>query len=187
MQSRQTPEKTKRPLPRLWLMTDERIGGEDALLRAVERLPRGSGIVFRHYSLARAQRRDLFDKVRRAARRKNLRLLLSGPESLARAWKADGFHKGNARSSRLLCSAPVHDLREIRKAERSGADVLFLSPIFPTRSHPGAKALGRAGFASLARQARRPVIALGGMTPKHIGFLPQLGAYGWAAIDGLVA
>ena len=38
MQCRQT-------LPRLWLMTDERVG--DALIPAVERLPRGAGTVFR--------------------------------------------------------------------------------------------------------------------------------------------
>lgn len=187
MSCRQTRVKTKHPLPRLWLMTDERIGEEAALLQTVARLPRGSGIVFRHYSLPAAQRQDLFDRVRRIARRRRIVLLLAGPEQLAKAWKADGFHRRQThRRSTSLCSAPVHNLREIRQAERAGADMLFLSPIFPTRSHPGARTLGQAGFAGLARQARRPVIALGGMTAKRACILLRSGAYGWAAIDGIV-
>src|SRR5439155_26981070 len=39
----------RHPLPRLWLMTDERQG--DGLWAALERMPRGAGVVFRHYSL----------------------------------------------------------------------------------------------------------------------------------------
>src|SRR5690348_8595128 len=56
----------RQPLPRLWLMTDERQG--DALWEALERLPRGAGIVFRHYGLSAGERRRLFEQVRKAAR-----------------------------------------------------------------------------------------------------------------------
>jgi thiamine-phosphate pyrophosphorylase len=63
--------------------------------------------------------------------------------------------------------------------------MVFLSPLFPTRSHPGAGALGRIGFAALARQAKAPVIALGGVRAKHRHMLRGIGAAGWAAIDGL--
>jgi hypothetical protein len=41
-------------------------------------------------------------------------------------------------------------------------------------------------FAALARLARCPVIALGGMNPARFRRLRPLGAYGWAAIDALV-
>lgn len=187
MQSRQTRQKTMPPLPRLWLMTDERIGGATDLLRAVERLPKGSGVVFRHYSMSAAERRQLFDRVRRATRRKRMMLLLAGPEKLGRAWKADGAHQLPTRPSNWLSSAPVHTLREVRQAERAGASILFLSPIFPTRSHPGAKTLGRTAFANLARQAKAPVIALGGMTAGRARSLSRSIAHGWAAIDGLTA
>ncbi len=40
--------------PRTWLMTDERLGIR--LWEAIDRLPKDSGIVFRHYALARAER-----------------------------------------------------------------------------------------------------------------------------------
>ena len=169
-------------LPRLWMMTDER--QRDGLWRALERLPRGGGVVFRHYSLPPAERRALFRKVRAIARRRGLRLLLAGPPHLAAAWGADGSH-GRRPAGRAigLTSAPAHDLREIRSAERAGARLLFLSPAFETRSHPHAVALGPLRFARLARQTALPVIALGGMSAARARRLVASGVYGWAAID----
>ena len=169
----------RQTLPRLWLMTDERLG--EGLLPAVERLPRGGGIVFRHYSLPARDRRVLFNRVKVVARRRRLLLLLAGPDWQARAWGADGSH-GRGRGLGLR-SAPVHNLEEIRAAERADASLLFLSPLHATRSHPGAEPLGPARFAELARRTRLPVIALGGMDSEKAHELPALGAYGWAGID----
>jgi len=166
----------RQPLPRLWLMTDERQG--DGLLPAVARLPAGAGIVFRHYSLAEVARRDLFDRVKAAA--PGL-VLLAGPAAEARAWGADGSH-GRGRG-RGLRSAPVHSRAEIRLAEGHGAALLFLSPVFATSSHPDARPLGLARFAWLARRTDLPVIALGGMNEARGRRLASFGAYGWAGID----
>jgi thiamine-phosphate pyrophosphorylase len=166
-------------------VTGERIA-DDILLDAVARLPRGAGIVFRHYGLTPGQRRDLFARVRRVARRRRLMLFLAGSERTAIRWGCDGFHGRTGRkATHLLRSAPAHNLPEIRAAERAGAHILFLSPLFPTRSHPGSPTLGRARFARLARQTHLPVIALGGMTEAKARHLGALGACGWAAIDGL--
>ena len=170
---------TRQTLPRLWLMTDERLG--EGLLSAVGRLPRGAGIVFRHYSLPEPERRALFNRVKAIARRRRLMLLLAGPDWQARAWGADGSHGGGRGLG--LRSAPVHNLAEIRAAERDGADFLFLSPVFPTRSHPGAPALGPEEFARLSRRTRLPVVALGGVNRENADGLSAIGAYGWAGID----
>lgn len=173
-------------LPKVWLMTDERM--DDALLmRTLGRLPRGAGVVFRHYSLAARKRRALFDHVHAMARRRSLVLLLAGAAATARAWKADGWHGRTSGPSDMLHSAPAHTIPEIRQAAHAGADIVFLSPVFATRSHPGARTLGRTGFAALARQARSPVIALGGMNPARWRGLREAGAYGWAAIDAWTA
>jgi thiamine-phosphate pyrophosphorylase len=162
----------RHPLPRLWLMTDERQG--EGLWASLERLPRGSGVVFRHYSLALADRRALFDRVRRIARRRGLKLVVAGPPLIG----GDGVH---GRLGRGLRTASAHNLRQLRAAERDGADLVFLSPVFATRSHPEARPLGPRRFALLAHQARVPVIALGGMDAAKARSLG--GAYGWAGID----
>ncbi|MET0239355.1 MAG: thiamine phosphate synthase [Sphingobium sp.] len=172
----------RRQLPTLWLMTDERVPHE-RLLRAVARLPRGSGVVFRHYRLGDEERRALFGEVRRIARRRGLWLMLAGDERLALRWRADGVH--GAPSRRLPWSASAHDRRELRAAERGRAALAFVSPLFATRSHPGARPLGVVRFAALARGARVPVMALGGVGRRHLGLIRMLGASGFGAIDSL--
>ncbi len=173
----------RQPLPRLWLMTDERLG--PGLLDIVSRLPAGSGVVFRHYSLPLPDRRRLFDKVRAIARRRRIPVLLGGSPALAMAWRADGSHgatKGKVGPAHLLRSAAVHDLRELHRAARYGANFIFVSPVFATRSHPGAPTLGVSGFRRLARRSSVPVIALGGVNAKVMRRVGPL-AYGWAGID----
>jgi thiamine-phosphate pyrophosphorylase len=151
-------------------MTDERQG--EGLWDALERLPRGSGVVFRHYSLDRRARGQLFERVRRVARRRRLLLLAAG------GLRADGIHGGRGGGLR---SRSAHNLRELRAAERSGARLVFLSPAFPTRSHPQARALGPIRFGLIARHAQIPVIALGGVDEHNARRLPHI--YGWAGID----
>jgi thiamine-phosphate pyrophosphorylase len=151
-------------------MTDERQG--DGLWESLERLPRGSGIVFRHYSLSCAERRRLFDRVRRVAKRRRLLLLAAGG-----GLRGEGSHGRRYGSF----SASAHNLRELKAAERSGAKLIFLSPAFPTRSHPGGRAHGPVRFGLIARHARVPVIALGGVDARNALRLPHI--YGWAGID----
>lgn len=177
----------RKKLPALWLMTDERVEAA-ALLAAAARLPKGGGgIVFRHYRTGPAQRRALFEALRAIARRRRLVLLLAGSARDAAAWRADGAHgrdlRGVARP--LVRSRAVHDAREAVAARRVGADMCFVSPLFPTRSHPGAGALGPVRFAALAQQVDAPVMALGGVQRGRRPMLRGIGADGWAAIDGL--
>ncbi|WP_088181684.1 thiamine phosphate synthase [Sphingobium sp. Z007] len=175
----------RKKLPTLWLMTDERVN-DAALLAAAARLPKGrGGIVFRHYRTDEKARRALFMALRAIAWRRRLVLLLAGSARDAAAWRADGAHGRDVRRTArpLLRSQAVHDVREAMTAR--GADFCFVSPLFPTRSHPGAGALGPVRFAALARQVDAPVMALGGVRRTHRPMLRRIGADGWAAIDGL--
>jgi len=174
----------RQPHPHLWLMTDERQG--EALWTALARLPRGAGIVFRHYRTPAAERRRLYEAVRAVARRRRLLLVLAGPARTAAAWRADGAHgRPLRRSARpLLRTAPAHDRSEMVAAVRAGADIVFLSPVFATRSHPGGSTLGPVRFGLIAG-SQAGVIALGGMNAGNARRLRPLGSYGWAAIDAL--
>lgn len=179
--SRRQPRNVKARWPRIWLMTDSRFG--DDLLPAIRRLPFGAGVVFRHYHLEAKARRKLFEQVRKICRRRGHILILAGSEADALRWRADGFHSrvGLSRSS-LLRSAPVHDRAELQEARCNGADLVFISPLFPTASHADSKALRRLAFNALAKQAGKAVvIALGGMSRRR-ALNPRL-ARGWAAID----
>jgi thiamine-phosphate pyrophosphorylase len=161
-------------------MTDERQGA--SLLAAVKGLPAGAGIVFRHKATDGVERRRLFERVRGIARARGLVLLLADADMTARRWGADGAHHRRPHAPRYG-TAPAHDLREIRAAERSGAGAILLSPLHPTRSHPGAPSLGRMRFAALARATMLPVIALGGVDRIRGRMAMRIGAHGWAAID----
>jgi thiamine-phosphate pyrophosphorylase len=79
-------------------------------------------------------------------------------------------------------TASAHDRREAVRAVRDGADAVFVSPVFATRSHPGARALGRVRFGLIVRDLGVPVIALGGMDARRARTLPG-SVYGWAGID----
>lgn len=172
--------------PQIWLMTDVR---NDAVLeRSIKALPRGSGIIFRHYHLSPEKRHDRFQAIKVYAKRRDHILLLAGSPSLARQWGADGVHgRGWKRhqTAGLLHSAPVHDSREIWLANHHGADLLFLSPAFATRSHPEKRPLNRIQLQRLIAICRKPVILLGGMNIQRFQKREGLEAHGWAAIDGL--
>ncbi len=171
-------------LPLLWLLSDAR--NDDRLEPALAALPRGSGFVYRHYHLGDAERRLRFDVLARGARRYGHLVILAAPPALAEAWGADGVYgaaSDAASHGEMPFYAAAHDGDDIIAAGGGGAVAIFLSPVFPTRSHPGARTLGIHGFHVLAQQSPVPVIALGGMTAARARLLhwPR-----WGAIDGLV-
>lgn len=171
-------------MPAVWLISDAR--NDTVLERALGRLPRGSGFIYRHYHLADSERLARFRVLRRIARARAHVVILADSALTAREWGADGTY-GSPRTlwprrAGLLQLATAHDLREIGLAARLGADAVLLSPVFATHSHPGAPVLGAIRFRLLARRSRLPVIALGGMNESRARALdwPR-----WAAIDGL--
>ena len=172
----------RHPLPKIWLMTDPRI---DDLASAVARLPQRSGIVFRHYELPKAERRALFKRVQRLAKRHRHMLLLADQPVVAQQWRADGAHSRSLHRAKGIRTVTVHNAREAALAKRIDADLIFISPVFATRSHPGAKPLGRVRLGLIAGIQRQLTIALGGMTKVRAKSLSALKTYGWAAIDAL--
>ena len=172
------------PLPRLWLISDAR--NDAGLERALAKLPRGSGFIYRHYHLPDHERFARFRVLRRAAQARGHVVILADSALTAREWGADGVY-GSPRAlwprrAGLLHLATAHNLAEIGLAARLGADAVLLSPVFPTRTHPGGAVLGAVRFRLLARKSKLPVIALGGMTPDRARGLCW---ERWAAIDGL--
>jgi thiamine-phosphate pyrophosphorylase len=174
--------------PTPYLFTDERVD-EAALLRAVRRLPRGGVVVFRHYQWPEAERMTLYRRLRSITRRRGVMLFIGG-ERPERYRGGDAWHQGRAPMRNGLIayhSAGVHDWRELNIARRRGVAIVFISPVFATRSHKGARALGPLTYQQMARRAE----ALG-MTPLPLGGMSaararMMKAVGFGAIDSLSA
>jgi len=172
-----------RELPKIWLISDERI---DARLEAaLDRLPRGSGFIFRHYHLADADRLARFRTLAAHAARRAHLVVISTSVAQAQRWGALGAYGAPRRLARgpaAIRLVTAHSLKEIGTANLLRADAVLLSPVFATDTHPGARALGSLRFRLLAARARVPVIALGGMTARRA---QRIGAQRWAAIASL--
>jgi thiamine-phosphate pyrophosphorylase len=171
-------------LPSLWLLSDER--NDDVLEARLAGFREPIGFVYRHYHLPPEERLARFDALAAIARRKGHLVILSDSTLTAREWGADGVYGAPLAiyptRRDLISIATVHDMQEVAQANRIGADAVMLSPVFHTRSHPEGKRLGSRRFRSLARHARMPVIALGGMNAERAA---ELGWQRWGAIDGL--
>lgn len=169
----------KKPLPKIWIVSDAR--NDAALERALARLPRGSGLIFRHYHCDEPERRQRFERLRRLAHAKGHTIALAGNARLARRWGADAAYGPAdtlAPGPAIARLVTVHSLREMRSAARG--DAVLLSPVFATRSHPGSPVLGPLRFRLLAARSSVPVIALGGID-RHAA--QRLKWPRWAAID----
>ena len=170
-------------LPSLGLVSDAR--NDARLERVLARLPRNSGLIFRHYHLAPDERRRRIKQLALIAGRCGHTVVLSGPVRLARSWGAAGAYGPPAilaRGGAALRLVTAHSLREIAQARRVRADAIVLAPVFPTASHPGREPRGALRFRLLAVRSGVPVLALGGMTARRAR---SLGGAKWAAIDGL--
>lgn len=185
MLSRHPPQSPsrRRPVPGHWLMTDARLG--DRLPQIVAAMPPRSAIVVRPYALRPDNRATLIRSIVRVARAKRHLLLLAGRGA---STGYDGRHgaaipTSPAKPRRDFLSLAVHDRAELARAKRWRADAILVSPVWPTRTHPGAPVLGVRGFALLAASMPRQAVALGGMDKGRFQALRRHGAAGWAAID----
>lgn len=171
----------QRSWPRIWLMTDERMG--EGMWAAIERLPAGAGIVFRHYSLLPAEREALAQRVGELAGQRGFTLGVGADVKLAKRLGADLVHNPACAAGDLPFSRAVHSLEQAELAAREGAALVFISPVHGTRSHPDAQPLGLERAVEVARAAGVPAIALGGVNAANFGELERAGFYGWAGID----
>jgi 8-oxo-dGTP diphosphatase len=139
--------------------------------------------------------RQLAPSVRELCRRYGARLLLNGAPQLAASLGMDGVQLGSTDLLRchqrpaelmgLMLGASCHTAEELAHACAMGADFALLSPVMPTRSHPGVPPLGWEKFAELVAASTIPVYALGGMTAADIPLAWRYGGQGVAAISGL--
>ncbi|CCG06912.1 thiamine phosphate synthase [Pararhodospirillum photometricum] len=179
--------------PAAVLVTDERrLPDPRPVLPA---LPRGARVVLRAYGdPTRA------GAVVAAARRRRIGVILAlaAPRLPPLPRDLAGIHLPQGRACRGLMagvllwrraaagrslSMAAHDGRALARARALRLTFVLLSPVFPTRSHPGAPALGPLRATLLARTSQVPVLALGGITPTTAARLPPRPWSGLAALE----
>ena len=165
-------------IPPLWLITPpERLADERGWAHLEAALAGGVGaVLLRAPEMPAGALLALAARLRALAGAHEAGLWIHSRFEIAEAVGADGVHLA-AKTGRALAargfrarrdarlSMAAHDAGELAIARRLGCALAFLSPVFPTPSHPGAPALGIGGFRRLAEAAGIPVVALGGITP----------------------
>lgn len=152
-------------------------------LAAARTLPTGSMVVVR-------TRGDPEPLTRALLKLRRVTVIVAGDPLLAVRLGAHGVHLPEARASEashwrarfphLLITTAAHSLRALML---SRGDMALLSPVYPTKSHPGRAALSPVRANTIARQSGKRVIALGGIDAANVARLS--GFAGIAAIGAL--
>ncbi|MEZ5921798.1 MAG: thiamine phosphate synthase [Parvularculaceae bacterium] len=168
----------------LAFLTDRRRVQDPASIIAA--LPAGAAVIYRDYEAP--DRAEMASNLLAKARARGVFFLIAGDAAIADELGADGVHwparllSASPTRRRGLLTASCHNSDELGIARSMGADAVFLSPVFATKSHPHAVPLGAAAFKSLAAKGDLPVIALGGVDWRNTDELAGVNVAGFAAI-----
>jgi 8-oxo-dGTP diphosphatase len=174
-------------LPVLYAISNVAEMGVGPFLASLQaKLKKGLRLVqLREKDLSRSELRELALRVVALAHKCGAKVLLSGDVALAQEVRADGVQLTSIQLAELKarpaidwCAASCHSADELRRAETLGCDFALLSPVLPTKSHPGAPHLGWEKFAAMAAGSTIPVYALGGLNQEDMQTAWQHGAHG---------
>ena len=168
----------------LAFLTDcKRIPNPEIILRL---LPKGVAVVLRDYKMPK--RAAYARRLKSICHTRGLKLIVGGDIALARTIKADGIHiptwfaPNNSDFNDLIVTASCHSAKELVRAGQFGADIAFLSPAFPTESHPRTTHLGSAHFQRMAVGSPIPILGLGGIDAYNAGKIAGPNVAGFGAI-----
>lgn len=186
-------------LPALYLITPNpnpniENGAEPFIHQLEKSLITGIRLVqLRAKNLESTHYKELAQNVLACCKRYDAKLILNADPQLVLAMNADGVHLDGARlatykhrplNASKLVSAACHSPQQLAQAEKIGVDMVTLSPVLSTASHPDAEPLGWENFSLMTQQTRLPIYALGGMNKQLLELAQKNGAYGIAGIRG---
>jgi thiamine-phosphate pyrophosphorylase len=130
------------------------------------------------------------------ARRHGARVTLHGEAALAKEAAADGVHlpsgsdSGAARKllgADKLIGVSIHTITEAEALDPGVLDYALAGPAFETPSKPGyGPEIGRKGLAEIARAARLPILAIGGLNTARAAEVVAAGPVGIAVMGGVM-
>ena len=186
-----TPIMRALQMPHLYAISNAtELGTEVFLQRLQLALSNGLRLLqIREKGWSRQDLRELSLRAVELAHVSGARVLINGDIELAQEVGADGVQLTgaqlaacDARPDVELCAASCHSTEELQRAAELGLDFALLSPVLPTKSHPGAEHLGWDNFATMASSCAIPVYALGGLQMQDMEMAWQKGAHGIALL-----
>lgn len=183
-----------RVLPRLHLVTDDRVLADPGFVATARALAReGGDRVALHLRGPRTSGRKLYElaaSLRGPLRDAGALLLLNDRIDVGLASDADGVQLGarglelaDARrlGAKALLGLSVHSAAEATAALAAGADFVLAGTLFESASHPDQTPGGSYWLREIEGGAGR-VIGIGGITPARVPQVLRAGAHGVAAI-----
>ncbi len=176
------------------LVTDRHLaGGEDALVRAVEKAVDGGvdAVQLREKDMPPAELLPLACRLREVTVGRAL-LLVNGPLDVALEAGADGVHlPEDAEPPRgpwtFIWGRSVHSAEGAYMAMGEAPRYLIAGPIYETATHPGAAGAGLNLIREIVRVSRVPVLGIGGISGTRARDVMQAGASGVAVISAILA
>lgn len=171
----------------------------------IKSLPRNSAIIIREYDLEKNDRENFAKEIIKIAKLEGFICLIGKDIDLAKKLKADGVHfsdfdKLSAKilnrsgfNKKFIFSFACHDENSIKKAQKLKADMIFISPIFPTLSHLNTKNIGLKNLSKISLKTKNniygknrfspAIYALGGINQSNISAIRKFNLSGFAAIS----
>lgn len=180
-------------LPDRYMITGAYDSDEEFIEKLERSLQNGISLVqMRCKNLAEEKYLHMAEKAQWVCNQYNAQLLLNTSVSIFMQSHAQGLHLTGRQLNQIetrpisdsyMLSVSCHTQGDIKKARQLNADLILLSPVKETTSHPGVKGIGWVFFKKLIENIDTPVYALGGMTVDDLADAKLNGAQGIAAIS----
>ncbi len=149
-------------------------------------------IQLREKDLSSSELLSLAKKLRKAAKKHSVKLIINDRLDIAMLSKADGVHSPESGiqakdvkrfNKNMIVGKSTHSVKSAVEAEINGYDYIIAGPVFRTASKiQYGKPLGLPLLREICGSVKIPVFAVGGINPKRAKKCIDAGAYGVAVI-----
>jgi len=195
-----------KPRPNIVLFSDRaRIGDLPRfLLRFIDKSQK-KAVIYREYDLDKTHRKAELSEIYRSFDKNQLILINAHHYNISSSFLRCGIHSSDRRksasaklqflqlakryrNSKRLVTFASHSFKSLLQASKNrNIDIIFISPIFSTKSHPQQKPIPLLQLTKfmIKNQLKENanIFALGGINEKNIKILPKLGFKGFGGIE----
>jgi thiamine-phosphate pyrophosphorylase len=152
-------------------------------------------IQLREKDLSSSELLTLAKKLKKAAQKHSVKLIINDRLDIALLSKADGIHSPENGiktkdvkkfNKKLIAGKSTHSVKSAIAAENNGYDYIITGPVFRTASKiKYGKPLGLSLLKEICHSVKIPVFAVGGINPERAEKCIKAGAHGVAVISAI--